>query len=216
MHLKKKIYLFSGLGADERAFMHLDFNGYSAHFMQWLDPVQNEGVGAYAKRMAEQIDGTDPIFVGISFGGIVAIEVAKHLQPQKLIVIASAKTKYEVPFYFRISGMLGLNRLMPERFIVESNAFTNWIFGARTVSGRKILGQILGDTDPKFFKWAVNEIVNWDNKELVPNIYHIHGSSDRLLPICFVNNDITIKHGGHLMTINKSDELNRVLRKLLR
>jgi len=71
------------------------------------------------------------------------------------------------------------------------------------------------ETDPKFLRWAIDKIVNWTNTTQPRNVFHIHGTSDRILPIKFVSCDIKIKDGGHLMILNKADQLSIILRKEL-
>ena len=75
--------------------------------------------------------------------------------------------------------------------------------------------EILNDTDEKFLKWAIDKIVTWKNQVEHKNLVHIHGTSDRILPINFVNCNIKIKNGGHFMTLNKAEELTQIVRKEL-
>ncbi len=90
-----EIYIFSGLGADERAFQRLDFSGYSINFIKWVLPNVKDTIESYATRLLEQIKTKKPILIGLSFGGIMAIEIAKQIETEKVILIASAKTKNE-------------------------------------------------------------------------------------------------------------------------
>jgi hypothetical protein len=141
--------------------------------------------------------------------------VAKQIDTEKVILIASAKTKNEIPFYYRFAGQLGLHKLLPTRLLKSSNFITNWFFGASSMSDKQLLKQILIDTDPTFLKWAIDKIARWPNQAQIKNIFHIHGTSDRILPLSFVSCDIKIKNGGHLMTLNKADELTNILRQQL-
>ncbi|WMJ74340.1 hypothetical protein RCC89_14365 [Cytophagaceae bacterium ABcell3] len=93
----------------------------------------------------------------------------------------------------------------------KPNIFTNWLFGAETLHDKKILAQILNDTDPAFLTWAMDQIVSWSHTSVSGNITHIHGSKDRLLPIVFNNPDIIIENGGHLMTINQAHKIMQIL-----
>lgn len=79
--------------------------------------------------------------------------------------------------------------------------------------GKQLLKQILIDTDSNFLKWAIDKVVHWTNQTQTKNPFHIHGTSDRILPFKFVNCNSKIKNGGHLMTLNKSDELNSILKQ---
>ncbi len=205
------IYLFSGLGADERVFQKLDFSNYEVTFVKWIEPIQNEPIEGYAKRISLQLKHPNPILIGLSFGGIMAVEVAKQIPTKKVIIIASAKNKKEIPFYFRWLGWMRIDSIIPASILKKSNFLTYWFFGIESVTDKLILKQILLDTNPIFLKWAIAKIIRWKNKTSVENIIHIHGTADRLLPICFVQCDRKVIRGGHFMTLNKSQEINRVL-----
>jgi hypothetical protein len=77
---------------------------------------------------------------------------------------------------------------------------------------KELLKNILLNTDKLFLKWAINAILNWKNKELIPNLMHIHGDTDRILP----NKnkiDFIIPNGGHLMVFNQADLINPLISK---
>lgn len=92
---------------------------------------------------------------------------------------------------------------------------TNWFFGTGSTFEQQLLKQILNDTDAIFLKWAMDKVVHWTNQTHTKNIFHIHGTSDRILPLRFVNCDTTINKGGHLMTLNKAEALNKIIRQQL-
>ncbi|MDR6966572.1 pimeloyl-ACP methyl ester carboxylesterase [Flavobacterium arsenatis] len=211
----KKIYIFSGLGADKRVFKYLDFSGFDITFIEWITPENKESIGYYAKRLTEQIHTDNPILIGLSFGGIIAGEVAKHIQTEKIILIASAKSYKEIPFYYRWLGALKVHKLVPTSLMKQSNFFSYWLFGIKTNEDKKLLTEILNDTDPRLLKWAINAIVNWKNIIEPQKYIHIHGSSDKILPLRFVNAAIIIEDGGHFMTINKPEELNQIIKQSL-
>ncbi|MGB4775107.1 MAG: alpha/beta hydrolase, partial [Daejeonella sp.] len=106
------IYIFSGLGADERVFQTLDFSGLKVTFIHWLTPHKAETIEVYAKRLTSQITINKPVLIGLSFGGIMAVEVAKQINTEKIILIASAKIRQEIPFYYRFAGKLSLHKLI--------------------------------------------------------------------------------------------------------
>lgn len=210
--LTSEIYIFSGLGADERVFQKLDFSDFKTTFVKWIIPQDNETIENYSSRLLEQITTKKPTLIGLSYGGIIAVEVAKQIETEKVILIASAKTKNEIPFYFRFAGLLGLHKLVPTKLLKSSNFITNWFFGTNSTFDKKLLKQILIDTNPIFLKWAIEKVARWTNQTKTKNIIHIHGTSDRILPLKFVNCDLIVKDGGHLMTLNKPNELNNILR----
>lgn len=213
--MKKELYIFSGLGADESVFQRLDFSGCSTNFIKWIAPQDTETIENYATRLLDQITTTKPTLIGLSFGGLIAVEVAKQIDTEKVILIASAKTKNEIPFYYRFAGQLRLHKLLPTGLLKNSNFVTNWFFGASSTFDKQLLKQILIDTDPTFLSWAIDKVVRWANQTQTKNIFHIHGTSDRVLPFKFANSNLAIKNGGHLMTLNKADELNNIIRQQL-
>jgi len=212
-NLTKELYIFSGLGADERVFQRLYFSGFSTTYIKWNDPQDNETIENYAKRLLDQITTTKPTLIGLSFGGLIAVEVAKQIDTEKVILIASAKTKNEIPFYYRLAGQLRIHKLLPTRLLKNSNLITNWFFGTSSKFDKELLKQILIDTEPTFLKWAIDKVVRWTNQTQTKNLFHIHGTSDRILPFRFINCNSAIKNGGHLMTLNKAEELNQILRQ---
>jgi pimeloyl-ACP methyl ester carboxylesterase len=211
----EKLYIFSGLGADESVFQRLDFSDFSTTFIKWIVPQEKETIEQYATRLLNQITTTKPILIGLSFGGLIAVEIAKQIDTEKVILIASAKTKKEIPFYYRFAGQIGLHKLLPIRFLKNFNFITDWLFGTNSMYDRQLLKQILTDTDPVFLKWAIDKVACWKNQTETKNIFHIHGTNDKVLPLNFVNCNQTIKNGGHFMVLSKADELNKILRQQL-
>jgi len=213
--LSNHIYIFSGLGADERVFQKLDFTGLAFTFIHWTIPQENETIEDYATRILSQIKTTKPILIGLSFGGIMAVEVAKQIDTQKVILIASAKTKTEIPFYYRLAGQLKIHRLLPTKLLTKSNFISNWFFGVNSIFDKELLKTILKETNTTFLTWAIDKVVGWTNQTELKNLKHIHGTADRILPIRFVRCDFKINYGGHFMTLNKAQELTKLIRELL-
>jgi len=213
--LKKHLVLFSGLGADHRTFQQLDFSDYSVTHIQWMLPETNESIEAYASRLIPQINHDKPILIGLSFGGIMAIEVAKQLEETQVILLASVKTKWELPIYYRWAGILRLDRLVPIRLLKRSNALSAWFFGVKTIADRTLLSAILADTDAVFLKWALGKAARWKNTIELPMLQHIHGTKDRILPVRSVSNATQLEGAGHFMTVNRAEEVNIILNEMI-
>jgi pimeloyl-ACP methyl ester carboxylesterase len=214
-NLSKNIYIFSGLGVDERVFQKLHLSGFSATFINWIKPDSNETIENYAARLASKIKSGQPILIGLSFGGLIAIEVAKLIEIDKIILISSAKTRKEIPFYFRFVGLTRLHKIIPTILLKHSNFLTNWLFGTTSSFDKQLLKQILIDTDKEFLKWAIDRIVHWRNMTVINNLTHIHGTKDRILPYTFLKADKTVKSGGHFMILNKANEISTILKEII-
>ncbi len=198
------IYLLSGLGADYRAFKNLKLpSKYNCVHIVYVAPHPKETLQSYAQRISkEQIDTTKPFgIIGLSFGGILAMELLNYVKPVKTILISSITHKYELPLLYRIAGTLGLNKFIPSKRVNKPNWLTYWMFGVQEQKDKAILAEILTSSNTQFSKWAVNEIVNWKRKTPQPNLYRIHGTKDRILPIKGFTPDYKIKNGGHLLIV---------------
>ncbi len=209
------VYIFSGLGVDRRVFDRIDFKDLDVKFIDWINPIKNETLQNYAKRISRKITSENPILIGLSFGGMIAVEISKILNTKKIILIASAKNKYELPFIYRLFGKLNLIKLIPKKIFKQQNLVTNWIFGIETDSEKQLLKEILQDTDLDFFSWAINEIANWKNDTYPENCIHVHGNKDHIIPINNIKVDFVIENGGHFMTVNKSKEIEKIILKLI-
>jgi pimeloyl-ACP methyl ester carboxylesterase len=211
MEQAKELFLFSGLGADERIFQNLNFKNNKVTFIKWIDPLNNETIENYALRISKQVTAANAVLIGVSFGGIMAIEVAKHIPTDKIIIISSVKNKHEIPFYFRWAAAINLHLLLPINYLKRANTISYWLFGANTQTEKTLLKDILLQTDSTFLKWALAKIGKWQNLLTLTNLLHIHGTADKILPINFTKPNYKIKGGGHFMSLNKHTEIEAIL-----
>ena len=212
----KNIYCVSGLGADERVFQKLKFQGYQPIHICWVEPKPRESIAEYAQRLTAQIKSERPILVGLSFGGIIAVEMAKQIDTEKVILISSTKDEREVPFYFKIFRWLPIYQILPARLmLLFGRLFASWFFSLETVAERKLFKAILFDTNARFFKWAIHQVVTWKNELIPQNIYHIHGESDRIFPFRYVREDFSVENGGHFMIMNRAELVSNLIQKIV-
>lgn len=210
----KRLYFLSGLGADERIFSRLVFPGYEVVYLPWIVPKKGETLPSYAQRMAKQIpEHQSFLLAGISFGGMLATEIAKTRKPEKLFLFSTAKTKREIPLWYRIGGKMGLHRLIPKSLLRQSNSFTYYLFDVSDPEDKLLLKTIMQESDTHFIRWAMSAIVHWKNEELPINFLHIHGTTDRILPFRKIKNAIAVENAGHFMTHTHAAELNELIKK---
>ncbi len=208
------IYCTSGLGADKRAFNHLTTNHDLTH-IEWLKPTKNESLSYYCIRLAEQINSKEPfILIGLSFGGIVACEIAKFLKPQKVILLSSITNKKHLPSIFRAIGSTGIHKIIPASWMNPPMSLAYWFFGVKKKESKQLLKEILDDTDQDFLKWAIGRLLSNEVIVAPENLIRIHGTNDKLLPLREKNGVITVDGGGHFMVIEQAAEVSDELNKL--
>ncbi|MFN6944946.1 MAG: alpha/beta hydrolase [Cytophagaceae bacterium] len=211
-----KIYFIPGLATDQRLFIRQQQAGFALEVLTWIQPEQNESIETYAYRMAERIQEKAPILAGVSFGGIMAIEIAKHIKDGRVILISSVKTKTEIPFYFKLARFLGAGKL-PTWFYSQAGLWAKLIrpmFGKMNSEEKQLFFSMIKDADPYLVKWSVQKVLNWNNTHTSDKLSHIHGSSDLIFPIQKISDPISISGGGHFMILQKSNEVNEALQKL--
>ena len=211
-----KAYFISGLGADKKAFQKIKLPAaYDPVFLDWIPPHKNESLGNYARRFSSLIKNDDAfILIGLSFGGMLACEIARLRNPMKTIIISSIASSAELPWYFKRAGRIGLHKAVPIKLMKAGTIFKN-LMGAASKEDKAIITNYAKSADPDLVRWSLHAIFNWDHPERSPGIVHVHGSNDRTLPLKYTRPDFVIKGGGHLMVFNKADEVNKILGEVL-
>lgn len=213
----KHIYLISGLGADERVFRNLVFpEGYTVHYLPWIKPLSpDESISDYAARLARRIVHANPVLLGLSFGGMMCIEIARQMPVEKVILLSSVKHRGELPPWYNNLARLLLRRL-PDKLLFSRRRFVVRLFmQTRTPEEKQLLEDYLSRKDYNYTRWALGAVLHWQNEWVPPGCVHIHGSSDRPFPRRYVNPTHTIVKGGHFMVMNRAAEISRILEREL-
>lgn len=207
----KTIFCISGLGADEKAFSKLHIEGYQLKVIDWIEPVKNEPLNSYATRMLQYIDEENPILMGLSFGGIMCIEIAKQIPVQKIILISSIKTTHELPKWMKLLAKTRLHKIYSMKSYLITRPFQNLFLGATTKDEKAMANNYRKSANTLYVKWAVNEILNWQNQVEPTSIFHIHGTADKIFPLKRVKANSIITSGKHLMVMTKADEVSTAI-----
>ena len=207
------LYLISGLGADKRIFQNLILpEVFKIYYIEWMAVSENESMETYCRRLSSQINQQEPFsLVGLSFGGVIAIELSKFLSPVQTVLISSYCFKKEVPWFYTLLGESGIYKILSPRMLLRPNNIAFRLFGAYKPEIKNLLKNIFEDTDPDFFEWAIRQMFSWDNHWEPPNLIRIHGTADKILPYKKIMKAIPVKDGEHLMVYSKSAIVSRIL-----
>jgi pimeloyl-ACP methyl ester carboxylesterase len=214
--MDKTIYLIPGVGANDKIFENLDLTGYDVVHLKWPKHRKNENLDTYVKKLLPQIKkDTQPILIGMSFGGVVAIELGKLINPAKTILISSIKTYHERPLKFLFLNSLKFHRLVPGRVVVEFRFWMKWLLGKLSTHDLELIEEMIQDLDIEFNEWAVDQVIRWRNEDIPDNLTHIHGTRDRIFPHFYIKDAVWIKGGTHFMVVNRAKEISKIIRKEL-
>lgn len=165
--------------------------------------------------MLDQIKSPDPVIVGLSFGGMLASEMALADPRVKAIIISSNKIKAEFPRGLLIGKYLPLYKWVPASLLKKRPFLSSLFLAPKGKPQKELFNAIARDSDYQFTKWAIEAILHWKNRKIPKNLIHIHGTADRLLPIRRVKADYRIKGGTHLMIMNNHAEVSALLKKII-
>lgn len=210
------IVMLSGMAADERLF-----GPQLAHFPElrvqpWIAPQPDESIRNYAARIARYVNPGRPCIVGgASFGGIVALEMAHHLDARACVLIGSVRSPTELPWRWRVSQPLAM--LGPDW--AGKLARTAARLGKGVVSGGTVRRlNRLSRPEAAFVRWAMCAVCRWRSRttpKRVP-VFHIHGENDRTLPVALTRPDVIVPAGGHALTLFSPAAVNTFLEDVMR
>lgn len=211
-----KVYFISGIAADGRLFRRVQLPpGFEAVYLNWIKPLKNETLKSYALRLAEKIEPEKPfILIGTSLGGIIATEIALSYAPLQVIIIGSVPVDTQLPGYYRLIEKLRIHRIVPGS-LYNYSAKVKHHFTREDAEDKKVIIQMINETDPSFVRWGINAVLQWKNQELPNGLCHIHGTRDEIFPYRYTKPTHTIHKGDHVIVITRAAEVNRIVAEIL-
>ena len=211
------IILLPGLGLDDRlyALQKVEFPGIRVP--AWLPPEYFESLADYARRMAQAVDPGGPCFVGgMSFGGMVALEMSRHLDCRGCLLISTVRSPQELPYWAKFLAPWAWI-LPPRADLVAAVAGTLllWTIGRVFPPRWKLFCLHLSRTRAPIMPWACRAVVSWKPSPVTCPVYQIHGDSDPILPHRLTQSDLVIPRAGHLLPLSHPFVITELLRRVV-
>ena len=207
------IYAIPGLGTTEKLYMNTQIKGVEIIVLKWPVVDKNDTMQSYAKKFIPQINTTISFcLLGVSFGGMLCVELVKMISPQKTFLVSSCKTLKELPWFIKMLKYIPLFKIMNESFFRNMAFQSRFIIGFPREYNAEFI-EMLSGMQENYFKYCTDMIINWNRKEIPNNIIHIHGNKDKLLEYKNVKSDYTINNGSHAMIVFKAEEINKIIEK---
>jgi pimeloyl-ACP methyl ester carboxylesterase len=213
---RPRIIFFPGLGADERLLAPQRALPADIEAPRWMEPLsERESLADYAKRFAATLDTSTPFYLaGISFGGFVALEVARHVRAKGVFLLSSCTSRHGIPHAYRLAGDLLLPYLAPA-ILNPLKALPSYVgsFGPNErFLCNKLVRQMVRDCTPALFRWSIAALLTWDGyAEDVGPVIHIKGDRDRVLPHYLCRPTHLVRGAGHLMSLTHAPRVNEII-----
>ncbi|MCU0718380.1 MAG: alpha/beta hydrolase [Pirellula sp.] len=209
-----KILLLTGMTPDYRIFERLLPLLPTAIVVDWIPPVELEPIVSYAARLSRTLKRDEPMIVcGVSFGGIVAREMAYHLNAACCVLISSVRSPRELPPWFRLCRVIAPR---PAVAILKATGTVANHWPERLRSGTTWRLRKLAGKSGEWHRWATAAVLNWKPSQHVCRIpsRHIHGDRDATFPIRYTSADTVIRGGGHVLPLTHCEQIAEKLRKI--
>jgi len=213
----KKQYFISGLGADETAFQKLADFGTTKIMVKWLKNLPDETLRSYAERLIKkyQIQQED-IIVGLSFGGLIAQQIAEILNSKFVILVSSFRTKDDLKLLINKGLNLKLHRLIPDfKPPIIDEIIASYLNSGSRLS-KPVLKQMIEKTDVQLMKWSIEKIYQQEQplSEAVMK-YNLIGGKDKIVKTWRNESTYVIDSGSHFMVYDNAEEVSAVIKQIV-
>ena len=209
-----RLVLFSGIGIGPGLYEAQRSLPARVGAPGWIDPVADESLGTYARRMAEAIPpGTelDPLYLGgVSFGGMIALEAARVLNPRGVFLIGSCYSHRQLSAPVRLVGRLvpTMTPAMVALALLPAPMMLRFV-GRPDRRQRAQLVRLVRAPHLEQIIWGGRAIMEWEFQG-VPDfpVHQIHGDRDHVVPLAAVRPDAVVPGGGHVINVTHPEAVN--------
>lgn len=214
---KIPVYFMPGLAASPTIFerIQLPEEQFDMFYLEWIIPLELESIDDYAKRLWAQVNHENPVLIGVSFGGIMVQEMAKHANVHSLIIISSVKTAAELPLKLKFAKTTKAYKMVPTGWVHFLENLSKFSLGPTINQRLKLYEKYLSVRDKNYLDWSIENVIMWKQTVSNPRVIHIHGDADEVFPIKYIKDCIIIKGGTHIMILNKFRWFNENLPQLI-
>jgi hypothetical protein len=215
--LPQKVHLISALASDSSIYSRIVFDStLSIHHVKWIKPIKQETIEQYSERLITENGMTkEDIVIGTSFGGLVATEICKQLQPRLTILISSISMKHEKPLKFKFLNVLKLHKIIPKALLNNPNLVIKNCFGKVSPDEKEFLTDMLRKSDVKLAAWSIDQVIKYDNNVEPSHLIKINGLKDKTFHAKNIDTDYFLD-GTHMMVYNKPMEISLLLNYIIR
>jgi pimeloyl-ACP methyl ester carboxylesterase len=210
--LPPRLILFSGLGVSPELCRPQLSLPARVEVIPWIDPGGTGSIGEYAHRMAATIDPIGPLYLaGISFGAMVALELAALLGARGVFIIAGCRSGRQLSPLVRLACRM--THGLPEpifRALLRGAPMLVRLAGRPDRMQRRFLLELVRTSLPWLMQWGCFAMAEWSDPPATCPIHQIHGSEDWMVPLAGLSPppDQVIPGGGHIINLTHAEIVN--------
>ncbi len=214
---KVKVFLFSGLGADERVFSRFRGNDRVEFIaLTWIDVGKSKTLGDYAELLIEhyhlaEYAEKEPIAVGgVSMGGMIAQEIAARIPVSSMVLISTVRSRSEIPYVLKAAHAVHIGPLLRKPFLKFIAAAGDRLT-RKSGKGRNLFYEMLQNSDARLLHFGATAILAWHPPICdIPSI-RFHGNRDLVFPHSSIPNCHIVEGGNHFMVFEKGERISKLI-----
>jgi hypothetical protein len=197
-----KIYLIPAPDMDKRAVEAVKLEGFEVIPLN-LGVIDGKmQLKQYIEILQLQIPDQNPILLGFCYGGVLALELARVINPKKVILVSSIKHHQEILWSRKCYAKIFC--LLPNFLMKIIHKSTEFIFKNLIGINIKVPRIFL---KPEQNKFIIRHALQFQGYLNINQVIHIHGDKDSILPLSCIRDVMIIPGGGHFMFVHKRKEV---------
>lgn len=202
----KQVYLIPAPDMDERAIESMILDGVEFVRVNLPQLTHESNLNDVTDQLAKQIANKNPLILGFCYGGVLAIELAKKISAEKIIVVSGVKSSQDIAPSRKI--MAYAFYFMPD--IVLRGIGMQLTFWINTVLRLdvKIPRIWLKSGQNRFI---IRHALRFDCQGVTCEIIRVHGSHDKVVPLSITGADIVIEDAGHFMFVHRRNDVLKAI-----
>jgi len=206
----RKLILLNGMTPGGRIFKKLLPLIDNYEVVEWVDPETDISIQEYAKRIEREVGNVGECdILGVSFGGIVAQEVAPLIGAKNCFIVSSITDLDELNLLHRTLSCL------PASFMNTGVSSTvGFLDSSNLLEGKSPRYKKFFGEQGEWYRWATVAVSSWEPSGVNRDSWiRIHGDADETFKKGHLYSDYVISGATHVLALSHAEELAKIIKK---
>ena len=182
-----------------------------------VEPAPGEELSHYALRVAE-LNGirASDVVGGVSFGGMIAAEIARQRTVAGLILLGSCVRPERLPWSYRWIERLG--KFIPDSLLGfrSFRPLVRWRFAPVTAEAERCLMAMAATCPTSQIRGFGRMAIKWSGVERFScPVLSVHGDRDRIIPARCAEPGLILQNAGHAFTLTHAEHTIAAIQEFL-